>query len=150
LVVTAPLFAVPGAKRRQLAVVFAVFAVLFCAVGVVALVGRGSAAVDVFAAVAVAVGLVLGSAAFGLVHSLRIDARREAAAQLDASIDAAITEALAKQGYGSLCSCGHEHDPTELHVVDAEPCAHDGSGAACERTCETCVLAAMRPSAPGE
>jgi hypothetical protein len=148
--VTAPLSVLPSRKRRQVALVFGAFAVLFGAVGVLALVGRGSAAVDAFAAVALAVALLLGSAAFGLLHSVRVDARRAAAAQLDASIDAAINEALVKQGYGSMCSCGHEHDPTELHVVDAEPCGHDGTGAACERTCETCVLAAMRPSASGE
>jgi hypothetical protein len=148
--VTVPLSAVPAVKRRQLALVFGVFGVLFCAVGVVALVGRGSAVVDVFAAVAIAVAVLLGSAAFGLLHSLRVDARRVAAAELDASIDAAINEALAKQGYQSMCSYGHEHDPTELHVVDAEPCAHDGSGATCPRDCETCVLAAMRSSATDE
>jgi hypothetical protein len=146
--VTVPLSAVPAVKRRQLALVFGVFGVLFCAVGVVALVGRGSAVVDVFAAVAIAVAVLLGSAAFGLLHSLRVDARRVAAAELDASIDAAINEALAKQGYQSMCSCGHEHDPTELHITDAEPCPNDATGQACAHDCKSCLLAAMRPPAP--
>jgi hypothetical protein len=149
-VVTAPLSAVPRVRRRQLAAVLALFAVLFAGVGAVALAGAGGAAVAAFAAAAFAISLLLALSAGGVAHTLRADARREAAAELDASIDAAITEALAKQGYGTLCNCGHEHDPTELHVTDAEPCAHDGSGAACARDCESCVLAAMRPSAAGE
>ena len=149
-VVTAPLSAVPSAKRRQLAAVLGLFAVLFCAVGAVALVGQGGAVVAVLAAAAFALGLMNGLAAAGLLRSLRLDARQQADAEIDASIDAAINEALAKHGYQSMCTCGHEHDPTELHIVDAEPCAHDGFGAACAHDCEACVLTALRPSAPGE
>jgi hypothetical protein len=52
-----------------------------------------------------------------------------------------------------MCGCGREHDPDELHFVDGEgqhltgvKCAHDGTGVDCSHSCETCVLAAMRPS----
>jgi hypothetical protein len=148
--VTAPLSAVPKARRKQLSATFVIFAVLFAAVGAVALAGQGGAAIAAFAGLGFAIALVLLLAAWGLLHTVRVDERQEAAAQLDASIDAAITEALAAQGYGSLCNCGHEHDPTELHITDAEPCSHDGTGAACSHDCESCVLAAMRPSASGE
>jgi hypothetical protein len=143
--VSVPLSAVPRAKRKQLAATLGLFAVLFVAVGAVALAGRGDLAVAVFAAVAIALGLLLALASGGVLHNLRTEFREEQAARIDASLDAAITEALAKQGYGSLCSCGHEHDPTELHVTDAEPCTHDGTGTDCARDCETCVLAASRP-----
>jgi hypothetical protein len=142
--VQSALSAGPRAKRKQLAATFAAFAVLFAAVGAVALAGRGGAAVAVFAALALLLGVLLGLAALGMVHNLRTQSRQEQAARIDASIDAAINEALQQQGYGSLCSCGHEHDPTELHVTDAESCPHDGTGAQCTRDCETCVLAALR------
>jgi hypothetical protein len=48
-----------------------------------------------------------------------------------------------------MCDCGHEHDPTEMHHVGSralDSCAHDGSGDECSHSCDTCVLAAMRPS----
>lgn len=141
------LSAVPRGKRRQLGAVLALFAALFLGVGAVALVGEGGAAVTALAAVAILVSVVLALTAWGLLRSIRLEDRQDAAAQLDASIDAAITEALAAQGYGSMCSCGHEHDPTELHVTDAQPCARDATGEACAHDCESCVLAAMRPSA---
>ncbi len=146
-VVSSALSAVPRGKRRQLGTVLALFAVLFLAVGAVALAGRGGAAVAAFAAVAIALSVVLALTAWGLLRSIRIDDRQHAAVQHDASIDAAINEALAAQGYDSLCTCGHEHDPTELHVTDAEPCPHDATGQACAHDCSTCVLAAGRPSA---
>jgi hypothetical protein len=143
-----PLSAVPRTKRRQLAATFGVFAVLFAAVGAVALAGSGGAAVAAFAGLAFLLALLLALACGGIVHGLRSEAREEEAARVDASIDAAITEALAAQGYDSLCSCGHEHDPTELHITDAEPCAHDGSGSGCAQDCDACALAALRPSPP--
>jgi hypothetical protein len=147
-VVTSALSAVPRGKRKQLGTTLALFALLFLAVGAVALAGGGGAAVGAFAAVAILVSAALALTACGVLRSIRIEHREDAATQLDASIDAAITEALAAQGYGSLCNCGHEHDPTELHITDAEPCPNDATGQACAHDCESCLLAAMRPPAP--
>ena len=130
---TSPLSGIPLPRRRQLAATLALFAVLFVAVGAVAMTGR-PATVRAFGGVALGIALLLGLMAWGVTRSMRIDAA-------DQALDAVIEEAVAQQ-YGSLCSCGHEHDPNETHVTNA--CAHTGD--ACERDCTTCVLAAMRPS----
>jgi hypothetical protein len=54
-----------------------------------------------------------------------------------------------------MCGCGVEHDPDEMHFVDGEGqhlsgksfgCAHDGRGTDCAHSCDTCVLATLRPS----
>jgi ABC-type nickel/cobalt efflux system permease component RcnA len=132
--VTSPLSGIPIPRRRQLAATLALFAALFVAVGAVAMTGHPTA-VRAFGGVALVIALLLGLMAWGVLRSMRIDAADRA---LDAAIDAAVTEK-----YGSLCSCGHEHDPNETHITDA--CAH-GGGEGCERDCTTCVLAAMRPS----
>jgi hypothetical protein len=131
--VTSRLSAVPVGARRRLAATVSVFAVLFVAIGAVALTGSGAVAV-VFAVLGFVVGLVLGLLAWGILRSISIDA---AAQRLDQVLEHAVTSSGA-----AMCTCGHEHDPDELHVTDA--CAHDGSGAACAHDCDTCVLAGLR------
>jgi hypothetical protein len=78
---------------------------------------------------------------WGVLRSVRLDLAEQ-------RLEAAIAEAVQARG-GSLCSCGHEHDPGEMHVV-GDPCAHDGAGVGCSHSCESCVLAtARRRPAPG-
>jgi hypothetical protein len=63
-------------------------------------------------------------------------------------LNKAIEEAIAARGgtVGDLaCGCGHDHDADEMHVT-ADPCAHDGTGVECAHSCDTCVLASLRPS----
>jgi hypothetical protein len=89
----------------------------------------------VFAIIALVTAALLGLVSWGLVHSIRIDAA-------DAELDAAIEQALAENG-GASCDCGHDHHMSEMHV---QSCAHDGAGADCAHDCDTCALAALRPS----
>ncbi len=120
------------------------FAVLFLAIGAVAAIGSGggaSAAAPVFSALALVVGALLGLMAWGVQRSIGLDAADAADRRLTAVAENALAE---HGGYQSMCGCGVQHDPDELHVVDAEPCAHDGSGAACSHDCQTCVLAGLR------
>jgi hypothetical protein len=130
-------------RRRRLAATLGLFAVLFVAVGVVAATGAGTmpSAVGVFSAIALAVALLLGLMAWGVTHSVRLDLAEE-------RLNKAIEEAVAGAGdaVGDLtCGCGHNHDATEMHV-SGEACAHDGTGAECTHSCDTCVLASLRPS----
>lgn len=134
--VSSPLSGIDVAKRRQLAATLGLFAMLFIAVGAVGATGPATAVVKGFVAGALVVALLLGLMAWGVLRSVRQDLDER---QLDAAIEAT----LAARGR-SLCDCGVEHDPTEMHVVDA--CAHDGTGTDCTHSCDTCVLAAMRPS----
>lgn len=134
------LSSVPVTARRRLAATLALFAVLFAAVGAVALTGRGTAAAPVFSAIALAVAVLLGLIAWGVQRSVRLDLARR---QLDDAIEETIAAA---GGHAAMCGCGVEHDPDELHVTDGDACAHDGSGAACSHDCDTCVLAALRPA----
>ena len=130
---------VPVPARRRLAATLLLFAVLFLAIGAVAAVGSdASVAAPVFSALALVVGVLLGLIAWGVQRSIRLDA---ADRELTAVVDSALAE---HGGYQSMCGCGVQHDPDELHIVDAEPCAHDGSGAACSHDCQTCVLAGLR------
>lgn len=143
--VNSALSGIPVDRRRRLAATLGLFAVLFVTVGVVALTGTTPGVVRVFSAIALAVSAVLGLAAWGVVHSITVDLAEQ---RLDAAIEAAVAQ---RGGVTALtCGCGHDHDPDELHVTDADAegaaCAHDGSGAACAHNCDTCVLAAMRPS----
>lgn len=145
--VNSSLSGVPIAARRRLAATLGLFAVLFVAVGAVAATGRGTAAAPAFSAVAIVVAVLLALIAWGVQRSIRLDLAEQ-------RLDAAIEQAVAARGGDVIaCGCGHDHDPSELHVTDAEAphehgasCAHDGSGAACGHDCETCVLAALRPS----
>lgn len=142
------------AKRRQLAATLGLFAMLFIAVGAVAATGADNGVVKAFVVVSLLIALLLGLMAWGVLHSVRVDlAERD--------LDAAIEAAVAAHGT-SLCDCGHEHDPDELHFTDGEgqhltgsnrpACAHDGAGVDCAHSCDTCVFAgaaaARRPS-PG-
>ncbi len=83
--------------------------------------------------------MALGLIAWGVVRTVKIDLE-------DARLDGAISDAIAAGGHSGLaCGCAHHHDADELHVT-AGGCEHDGSGDGCDRDCDTCVLAAMRPS----
>jgi hypothetical protein len=140
--VSSQLSRVPVSRRRRLAATLLLFAALFLAIGAVAATGAGTSAAPVFAAIALTVAVLLGLMAWGVQHSVRLDLA-------EASLDAAVEDALAAHGgHAALCGCGVEHDPDELHVVDAEPdphaCSHDGTGVACAHECETCVLAALK------
>src|SRR5690348_8871771 len=137
--VSSRLARVPVRGRRRLAATLLLFAMLFVAVAAVAATGRGTAAAPVFCAVALCVAILLGLIAWGVQRSVSIDLAEQ---RFDAAIDETMSE---HGGHAAMCGCGHEHDPNELHVTDA--CDHDGSGAACAHDCETCVLAALRPSA---
>lgn len=131
---------VPIPGRRRLAATLLLFATLFLTIAAVAAVGSGTSAAPVFCAIALVVALLLGLVAWGVQRSVRID-------NADREFSAAIDDTLKAAGYQNMCDCGVEHDPTELHVTDAEACAHDGSGAACAHDCQTCVLAGLRAQA---
>lgn len=130
------LSAIPIAKRRQVLLVLGLFALLFAAVGIVAMTGSAPGMVRVFGVVALVVAVLDGLAAWGVAHSIRID-------RAEQRLDAAIRETLAAHGgAGVLCDCGHEHDPDELHVSDdarGDTCAHDGAGDGCAHDCATCL-----------
>ena len=131
------LSAVPTAKRRQLAATLGLFAVLFLAIAAVAATNPRNGTIKVFIGVALVFAAVLALMGWGLLSSVRTDVA-------DKQVDDEIARTVAASG-ASLCDCGHEHDPTELHVVD-DPCEHDGAGVACTHTCDTCVLASLRPT----
>jgi hypothetical protein len=143
--VTSPLSSVTAEKRRQVAATLGLFAMLFVAVGAVSATGASTGLVKAFVAVALLVAALLGLMAWGVLRSVKIDA---ADRRLDAAIEAAVAA-----GGASMCGCGIAHDPDELHFVDGEGqhltgnrCAHDGTGLDCAHSCDTCVLAAMRPA----
>ena len=134
------LSAIPIAKRRHLAAVLGLFSTLFVTIGLVAWLGRVSTAIVVFSSVALVTALVLGAMAWGVIASVKNDL---AEARLDRAIEAGVTASG-----GTMCDCGHDHDPNEMHVTGA-PCAHDGSGDACAHDCDSCALQALRStSAP--
>ena len=146
---TSPLSGIAVEKRRQLAATLGLFAVLFIAVGAVASTGATTGLIKAFVVIALAAAFVLALMAWGVLRSVKADV---AGRRLDAAIEAAIAAAP-----GAMCDCGHEHDPDELHFVDGEgqhvtgrsaatACAHDGTGSDCSHSCDTCVLAALRPS----
>jgi hypothetical protein len=143
--VTSPLSQIEVDKRRQVAAPLGLFAMLFLAVGAVAATGATTALIKGFVVVALLIAVLLGLMAWGVMHSIKLDVS-------DRALDAAIEQAVLASG-GSMCGCGHQHDPDELHFVDGEgqhltgaKCAHDGTGTDCSHSCDTCVLAAMRPS----
>lgn len=138
--VASSLSEIPVGKRKHMAAVLGLFAVLFVAVGAVAATGASSAALQVFVAVAIVAGLLLALMSWGIMRSVTLE-------RSGADLDALITEAVERSG-GSMCDCGHEHDPTELHVTD-DPCEKDGHGHECTHTCETCVLQTLRRPSPG-
>lgn len=133
---------VPVGARRTAAATLGLFATLFVAIGAVAAVGTGTSASTVFSVIAFVVAVVLGLMAWGVAYSIRLDRDEQ---RLDAELEATVARAG-----GQMCGCGHEHDPGELHITDADPvCEHDGSGAVCAHDCDTCVLAALRPTPAG-
>jgi len=145
--VTSPLAGIAVAKRRQLAATLGLLAMLFLAVGAVSATAPATAVTTTCVVVSLLVAVFLALMAWGVVRSVRLDVA-------DRRIDAAI-EAAMKAGGRSMCDCGHEHDPDELHFVDGEgqhvtgssqraACAHDGTGADCAHSCDTCVLASLR------
>jgi hypothetical protein len=136
--VASTLSSIPVDKRKQLAATLGLFSVLFIAVGAVAATGRPTAVIRVFVILSLAVAVLLALIAWGVARSVRLD-------RVDESLDAAIEAVVAASpgGFGQLCDCGHEHDPTELHVTD-DPCAQDGAGHDCTHSCDTCVLAGLR------
>ena len=139
---SSPLSGIPIEKRRKAAATVGLFAMLFLTIGAVAATGRSSEAAPVFSAVAIVIAVLLAIAAWGIVRSVGTDLAEQ---RLDAAIEATLA---GRPEFASLCSCGHEHSPDELHITD-EPehaCAHDGGGDACAHDCSTCVLAALRPS----
>jgi hypothetical protein len=139
--VPSSLSTIPARKRRTAAATLGLLAALLTAVGAVAATGASSTSLQVFVAVTLFVALLLGLLAWGFAYSVRLD-------ESEQSLDDAIMDVVSSRP-ASLCDCGHDHDPTELHVTDAEPaaaCRHDGGGAACAHDCETCALASLRPS----
>jgi hypothetical protein len=135
-----PLQTVAIAKRRQLAATFGLFAMLFVAVGAVAATGASTGVVKGFVVVALVIAVVLGLIAWGVMRSVKQDLAER---RLDAAIEAAVRA----QGQ-SMCECGHEHDPNEMHYVAGDACAHDGTGTACSHSCDTCILAGLRRPSP--
>jgi hypothetical protein len=131
--VSSSLARLPFGTRRKIAAILAGFCALFLAIGAVSSTGRGEASAPVFAVLGFVVAVLLGLIAWGVYRSIGLD---RAELRMDAVIHDTLTRA---GGRGQLCDCGHEHDPSELHVTDAE-CAHDGSGVACAHDCDTCVL----------
>jgi len=138
---SSPLAGIPTERRRRAAATVGLFAMLFLTIGTVAATGRSSQAAPVFSAIAIVIAVFLGLIAWGLARTVRADLAEQ---QVDAAIEAALAE---RPEFASLCSCGHDHDPSVLHVTDEpDTCAHDGGGAACAHDCSTCILAALRPS----
>lgn len=139
--VSSSLSNIPVDRRRRAAATVGLFATLFLAMGLVALTGSTPTAVTAFSAVALTLAAFLGLVAWGLVTSVRADLAEQ-------RLDRAIEDVVAASGVDT-CGCGHDHDPDELHVT-GDPCDHDGSGRdaglGCSQTCDTCVLAMMRPS----
>ena len=142
---TSPLSDIEIEKRRQVAATLGLFATLCIAIGAVAATGATTALIKGFVVVALLIAVLLGLMAWGVLHSIKLDLNER-------SLDAAIEAAVRSSGR-SMCDCGHQHDPDELHFVDGEgqhltgvKCAHDGTGTDCSHSCDTCVLAAMRPS----
>ena len=152
-----PLSQIEIEKRRQVAATLGLFAMLFIAIGAVAATGASTAIIKGFVVIALVVAVLLGLMAWGVLRSIRLDRADE---QLDAAIEAAV-----RASGRSMCDCGHEHDPDELHFVrdenghfvgeqgqhltgvkSATDCGHDGTGVDCSHSCDTCVLAALRPS----
>jgi hypothetical protein len=141
--VDSPLAGIPIERRRLLAATLGLFAVLFVAVGVVASTGTTPGVVRIFSAIALVVAMVLGAIAWGITHSVTIDLREQ---RLDRAIEKAMAEGASTRDRPMACTCGHDHDADELHVTDADDSRCPVSGTDCAHSCDTCVLASMRPS----
>jgi hypothetical protein len=123
---------VPARNRRHIAGALGLFAVLFIAVGTVAATQANTAALQAFVAVALVVALLFALLSWGFAYSIKID-------ESDAALEDAVDRVLAQRP-ASLCTCGHEHDPDEMHTT-APACAHDGAGTDCAHDCaDDCPL----------
>ena len=157
----------PPERRRRAARLCLPVALVLIAVGVVSWSAPAPATVRALASVVGAGGLLLGAIALGLLRSLAADRRDAADAAAERTLDAVLVEASG----GAGCACGHEHDPTELHITDAHDQPADstwsgepttagsttagstraGSTAACaidaddcRHDCASCMLAGLR------
>ncbi len=138
------------AQRRRAAATLGLFAMLFLAVGAVAFSGGPDLTVHIFGIIALVTAALLVLMAWGLAHSVKVDAAAARAAAADADLDAAIAQALSEHD-GASCGCGHDHGaPSQAggpaHRQVTESCDHDGTGTRCDHSCDTCALAALRPS----
>jgi hypothetical protein len=131
--VTSPLSAVPVERRRRAARSATVLAFVMLAVFAVAWLRPAPAVVRLFATVALFGAVFLGLIAWGLLRSVRLDAA-------EARLDAAVIGTLADSGAAG--DCGHDHDPTKMHVTDAAPAC--SAGPDCDHSCADCVLARSR------
>jgi hypothetical protein len=127
---------IPVATRRRAVVGLGGFALLSTVVGVLALLD-GHAALVIVGALALLAAAMIALAAWGMWHSVRLDAAA-------ALLDTAVAGVLAEHDDSLTCGCGHQHDPNELHVHTGTECAQDGTGTTCSHSCQTCVLAARR------
>ena len=122
------LSSVPVERRRHGAAIAALIAALLAAMGILPWVGVASAPVRVFSVVALVAAVLVALVGWGLLASAGAD---RAEARLDAAIVSTVAEA------GGTCSCGHEHDPDEMHIADGTPCP---TGETCTHDCGTCLL----------
>jgi hypothetical protein len=136
---TQPLSAVPVERRRRAAVGLGLMAVLLAAIAILPWTAAAPASVRVLAVAALAAAGFAGLLAWGLAHSIALDARRLAEAELDAQLIAAA---------GEGCDCGHDHlADGSLHGSAAAAPASDCAAtpnSECPHTCPSCVLAQRR------
>jgi hypothetical protein len=112
--VPSQLSSVSAERRRHAAAMVGLVAALLVAVGVVPWAAPAPGSLRVLSTVALALAILLGLVAWGLLTSIRADVA-------ESRVDAAIAAAVADFG------CGHDHDPDELHVCPsvAGSCTHD-------------------------
>jgi len=127
------LSAVPAHRRRRAARSAGLLAFVMLAVCIVVWLRPAPVVIRLFGTLALVGAIFLGLITWGLLRSLRLDAR-------EAQLDAAVMDALADAG--GAVGCGHDHDPAEVHVTDAG--ATCDAGPACDHTCAECVLARSR------
>ncbi len=130
-----------------------VLAVVFVVAGVLPWCGPAPTLVRLLAIVAIVVGLLVAGLAWGLLHSVALDARRAQEAALDAVLHAA----------AGGCDCGNHgdapgaagHDPGRLdaaqpgratEATDATCATCAPSQSDCPHTCANCALESLRPS----
>ncbi len=120
-------------SRRRAAAASALIALLLVVVGVLPWTDHSSTPVRVLSVLVLAAGAFAALVAWGLLRSTGLEVA-------EARLDAAVTEAA---GLASgPCDCGQDHDPDEMHVVDAPACGSTAD--ACAHNCDTCILAAQR------
>jgi hypothetical protein len=125
-----------------------VLAVALAAVGLTPWFSPAPAVVRGIAVAMLVAAVALALIAWGLARSVRVE-------QDDASLDAAVTSAMAAAGQ-QMCDCAEPHDPDEMHITDADPKTARALGAAgdpqdaacasnsasCAHDCVTCILSA--------